>query len=133
MGAKILLSDDTIGFMPSREAPFVMRDAQDRVMRADREVCCLLPGQRRRCSDFAISMKFASTICPLQCCVKNSVLPMLLQGPCLPKGLVRTFKIINPLEGSRKSHSGPLLSARHCDLDAVWMRAAQLCDVSMQV
>ncbi|EFN51854.1 hypothetical protein CHLNCDRAFT_139746 [Chlorella variabilis] len=50
-GAKVLLPDDTIGFMPSREAPFVIRDAlEDRATPAGRE------------------------------------------GPCLPKGLVRTFK-----------------------------------------
>lgn len=39
-GAKVLLPDDTIGFMPSREAPFVIRDAlEDRATPAGREVC----------------------------------------------------------------------------------------------
>lgn len=59
---------------------------------------------------------------------------MLVQGPCLPKGLVRTFKVINiPSQGGGKAQSGPLLSARLCDLDVLWQRAAQLCDVSTQV
>ena len=57
-----------------------------------------------------------------------------LQGPCLPKGLVRPFKIINvPAAGVGKAQTGPLLSARLSDLDVLWQRAAQLCDVSVQV
>lgn len=32
-----------------------------------------------------------------------------------------------------KPQTGPLLSARACDLDVLWQRAMQLCDVSVQV
>ena len=71
--------------------------------------------------------------------------PPLLQAPCLPKGMVRTFKIINIPDqeaapapstsgnGRAQNQTGPLLSARLCDLDVVWQRASQLCEVSVQV
>lgn len=57
-----------------------------------------------------------------------------VQGVCLPKGMVRTFKVIStPPKDSGKAQSGPLLSARQCDLDVLWQRAEQLCNVSIQV
>lgn len=60
--------------------------------------------------------------------------PTILQAPCVPKGLVRTFKVINvPQSGGGKTQTGPLLSARLCDLDVLWQRAAQLRDASVQV
>ena len=58
--------------------------------------------------------------------------------------MVRTFKIINIPDpeapapstsgnGRVQNQTGPLLSARLCDLDVVWQRASQLCDMSVQV
>lgn len=92
-GAKVLLPDDSVGFMPSREAPFVIRDALD----------------------------------------DRAAQPMSRDSPCLPKGLTRTFKVINvPSKTGPKPQTGPLLSARLCDLDVLWQRAAQLCEVSVQ-
>ncbi|KAL4450617.1 hypothetical protein ABPG77_000973 [Micractinium sp. CCAP 211/92] len=93
-GAKVLLPDDSVGFMPSREAPYVIRDAnEDRISDGGRN-----------------------------------------QGPCVPKGLVRTFKVINVpgKDAKGKTQTGPLLSARLCDLDVLWQRAEQLCELSTQ-
>ena len=67
-------------------------------------------------------------------CTSNPLDSNALQAPCVPKGLVRTFKVINmPAKGGGKGQSGPLLSARLCDLDVLWQRAAQLCELSVQV
>lgn len=102
-GAKVLLPDASVGFMPSREAPYVIRDPNEEWS----------PPQNR-------------------------------DAPCLPKGMVRTFKIINIPDqeaapapstsgnGRAQNQTGPLLSARLCDLDVVWQRASQLCEVSVQ-
>ena len=57
----------------------------------------------------------------------------VVQGVCLPKGMVRTFKVISAPTKDGKAQSGPLLSARQCDLDVLWQRAEQLCDASIQV
>jgi hypothetical protein len=54
------------------------------------------------------------------------------QACTLPKGLVRPFKVIGGQSTLSKPKSGPLLSARLCDLDVLWQRAAQLCDISTQ-
>ncbi len=53
----------------------------------------------------------------------------------MPKGLVRTFKVINVpgKDAKGKTQTGPLLSARLCDLDVLWQRAEQLCELSTQV
>ncbi|PRW20678.1 30S ribosomal S1 [Chlorella sorokiniana] len=51
----------------------------------------------------------------------------------MPKGVVRTFKVIGvPPKSGGKAPSGPLLSARQCDLDVLWERAEQLREVSVQ-
>ncbi|KAL4854066.1 30S ribosomal protein S1 [Chlorella vulgaris] len=90
-GAKVLLPNDVVGFMPLREAPFTIRDAsEDRLASEVRET------------------------------------------PCLPKGLVRPFRILNVPANPGGTPLGPLLSARLCDLDVLWQRASQLCDVSIQ-
>lgn len=68
----------------------------------------------------------------IRCCLPISWL-FVLQAPCLPKGLVRPFQILNVPANPGGTPLGPLLSARRCDLDVVWQRASQLCDVSMQV
>ncbi|KAI3434526.1 hypothetical protein D9Q98_002599 [Chlorella vulgaris] len=54
------------------------------------------------------------------------------ETPCLPKGLVRPFRILNVPANPGGTPLGPLLSARLCDLDVLWQRASQLCDVSIQ-
>lgn len=79
---------------------------------------------RQRCSS-----TFLPSFCP-----KLAVWPVL-QGPCVPKGLVRTFKVINVpgKDAKGKMQTGPLLSARLCDLDVLWQRAEQLCELSTQV
>ena len=53
----------------------------------------------------------------------------------MPKGLTRTFKVISlpTKDGAGKPQTGPLLSARTLDLDVLWRRASQLCELSTQV
>ena len=143
-GAKVQLLDSPhmVGFMPSREAPFVIRDFEDELV--NREVCvrvrspvCAIParalaGGGERAQLLAHSCCSSSpSPCPTPAPPRRAP---PLQGPCLPKGLVRPFKIINvPAAGVGKAQTGPLLSARLSDLDVLWQRAAQLCDVSVQV
>lgn len=132
-GAKVLLPDDTVGFMPSREAPFAIRDAlEDRAPAASREVrarwvCtwrCNLPGG-------VLHHRQPSLTCWRTAAPSAAA---WAQAPCVPKGLVRTFRVMNvPAKGAGKGQSGPLLSARQCDLDVLWRRASQLCDISVQV
>ena len=132
-GAKVQLADDTIGFMPSREAPFVIRDALEECSSAPRrEVRREMPrgratrGATVQCGRPPPRGRRHCTRCG-GCCL------LCVQGPCVPKGLVRAFKVINvPAKGAGKAQAGPLLSARLCDLDVLWHRAAQLCDLSTQ-
>ncbi|KAI7835393.1 hypothetical protein COHA_010703 [Chlorella ohadii] len=59
--------------------------------------------------------------------------PAIREKPCVPKGIVRAFKVISvPSKAGGKAPTGPLLSARQCDLDVLWERAEQLRDASVQ-
>jgi hypothetical protein len=193
-GAKVLLPDASVGFMPSREAPYIIRDPnEDWSPPQNRDVSawahasggqrrprrrCPLASRRRRCRagssaapaciavwlihqpvNQIISLSEAAfesgpapqPPCPTPpplpppCSTPPRLSPPMLQAPCLPKGMVRTFKIINIPDqeaapapsssgnGRTQNQTGPLLSARLCDLDVVWQRASQLCEVSVQV
>lgn len=123
-GAKVLLPDDTVGFMPAREAPYAIRDVEERAPAASREVRGLPP---------LCSCDSGGLLAPLLLTALSAVFHRS-QKPCMPKGIVRTFKVISvPPKAGGKAPSGPLLSARQCDLDVLWERAEQLRDVSVQV
>ena len=49
-GAKVLLPDDSVGFMPAREAPYAIRDAlEDRTPSLRSEVCPVMTPARLTC------------------------------------------------------------------------------------
>lgn len=55
-----------------------------------------------------------------------------VQGPCLPKGLIREFQVVSLPSPASGAKQGPLLSARLVDLDRLWSRAQQLLNISAQ-
>lgn len=119
---QVLLADGTTGFMPSREGPYSIREAQD-------SNAPVRPRWHRKASP-------SGAPCPVPPSHPAPAFSRYRQGAFLPKGLVRPFKVIStPGKGGvgGKPQTGPLLSARACDLDVLWQRAAQLCDVSVQV
>lgn len=56
------------------------------------------------------------------------------QGPCLPLGLVREFRVVAIHSDPSRNIEGQLvLSAREVDQDVMWQRAGQIMDVCVEV
>lgn len=122
-GAKVLLENKVIGFMPTREAPYFIRDSVEEPATPGGMV-----GARRVCN----TRTCLTCPTPHACAPATTSTHPFTQACNLPKGLVRPFKVIGR-QSKASQKSGPLLSARLCDLDVLWQRAAQLCEVSTQV